>query len=614
MIFRKISSSRLESLASPLAVVVAAVVLALVVAGLAVYNFNRETRQTATMLAEKGAVLVRSFEAGARAGMMGMPDPGERISLLAEQFALLPGIEEIALTDMHGRVRAGSDPQTLDSSFLPPETFQNLAPSQTLQWKLVDIPEKGSSFLVYKLFTPLRFPFQNQSQDDMHGHGHRRGRMAQRMQRNWETFCRMLDPGAPENGDSPRAVLFVAMDVSPFEEARVQDLRTTLLLAAILLALALGGAVAFYWSRRLRASQRMLLDARAFAAEVIDHMPMGLVAMDPKGRISMVNNSAEAILAGACSMQPGQPYADCLPLEMTQMLRRILAGEQVQERELELDVGLEAPLAMAVSGARIVGEEGREVGAILLLRDLREIKRLEAAVRRAEKLAAIGSLAAGVAHEIRNPLSSIKAAATFFGQQFDKGSDAARMSEIMIQEVERLNRAVTQLLEYARPSQLDAREVDLPVLVARSLELVRQDAQARGVTVSLDVSQAPATARLDPDRLIQALLNLYLNAIQAMESGGELTVRSEKSGQGAVRITVTDTGPGLPFDDAQRVFDPYVTTKARGAGLGLAIVQKIVEAHHGEVDVRSTPGQGASFSITLPLSPPSDSPEQEDAP
>jgi len=610
MIFRKISPSRLEAYASPLVVVGAAAILAVVVVVLAVHNINRETRLASTILTEKGAVLVRSFEAGARAGMMGMLDPRQRMGVLAEQFAMLPGIEDIVLTDMQGVVRAGSDEQLLGQPFLPAETFEELAPSEKLQWKVMDSPDGGRSFLVYKIFTPLRYS----DQAGAHDHRTRRGRMAQRMRRNWHSFCEMMGPpgedGRPCPADEeqagerpPMSVLFVGMDVTPFEEARAQDLRTTVLLAATLLALGLGGVIALYWAQRLRASRRLLQDTRAFAGEIIAHMPMGLVAMDPDGRITMVNATAHAVLGGVCKLQQGGASDVCLPPELTTVLERVRSGEEIVEHEVQLDAGSETPLSIAVSGARIEAEEGRSVGAILLLRDLRELKRLEEAVRRAEKLAAIGSLAAGVAHEIRNPLSSIKAAATYFGQQFDEGSDAARMSEIMIQEVERLNRAVTQLLEYARPSQLAIREVDLPELVRRSLELVRQDAQAKGISVEVDLDSAPPVARLDPDRVTQALLNLYVNAIQAMEEGGELAVSAEAVEGGGVRFSVADTGPGLPPGDARRVFDPYVTTKARGAGLGLAIVQKIVEAHQGEVDVRSTPGVGATFSMTLPLEP-----------
>lgn len=629
MFLQKFAPSRLEAYASPFVVVGAAAILALVVIALAVYNVNRETRLTSTILTEKGAVLVRTFEAGTRAGMMGMWGPEQRIQILAEQFAMLPGITAITLTNDQGRILADNDSERIGLQFLEEQDFKELAPSETLQWKVMRTPQGGRAFLVYKLFTPLppggRGFGRGRMGGDFPGHGPR----LEHMRENWRRFRSMLgeevDPQHPprpefngpealdENAPFPKTVLFISMDVTPFEEARAQDVRTTILLAATLLALGLGGFVALYWAQRLRASRRMLRDTRAFADEVIAHMPMGLVAMDPEGRITMINNTAESVLGHVCSLKAGERYKDCLPQALVAILERVEQGEEIVEQELSLnpggldDSGL-APikagaLPLSVSGARILVEEGRSVGAILLLRDLRELKRLEAAVRRAEKLAAVGNLAAGVAHEIRNPLSSIKASATYFGAQFARDSDGKRMAEIMIQEVERLNRAVTQLLEYARPSRLKAREVELLPLVERSLELVRRDAQAQGVKIALDAADAPVSAWLDPDRFTQALLNLLINAIQAMEQGGELSVRLERVENDAFRVTVEDTGPGLPSDDVRRIFDPYFTTKARGTGLGLAIVQKIVEAHQGEVGVWNVPGRGARFSITLPLRP-----------
>ncbi len=612
MILHKFSPSRLEAYASPLVVVGTAVILALVVVALSFYNVNREKRFVSTLLSEKGAVLVRSFEAGARAGMMGMSGVEQRIQVLAEQFALLPGVTSITLTDARGVIRADSDEEKVGSSLLSEATLRDFAPSDTLQWRIMEQGDGTRVFVVYKFFTPLppRGGRPGERHPEHMGNARRRGvpgRLHERMQRNWQHFCTMMgDPGAPQvPGELPKTLIFIGMDIAPFEEAKAQDVRTIILMGATLLALGLGGMVALFWAQRLRVSRRMLQDTRALAEEVITHLPIGLVVMDPAGRITMVNQAADAVLGAACNLAPGAHYETCLPRDVVEVLRRVSRGEDVVERQVNCEMGAREPLPLSVSGAQIFAEQGRLVGSILLLRDLREIKRLQDAVRRAEKLAAIGSLAAGVAHEIRNPLSSIKASATYFGSQFLEGSDGKRMSAIMIQEVERLNRAVTQLLEYARPSDLARQEVELAPLVRRSLELMRRDARAKGVEVVLDPGDAPDTVLLDPDRFIQALLNLYLNAIQAMEKGGTLSVRlSRDNGDAApqrVRIVVEDTGPGLPEESLERIFDPYFTTKAKGTGLGLAIVQKIVEAHQGEVRVHSAPGKGAAFTIIVPV-------------
>jgi two-component system sensor histidine kinase HydH len=254
---------------------------------------------------------------------------------------------------------------------------------------------------------------------------------------------------------------------------------------------------------------------------------------------------------------------------------------------------------VSVSASRIVNEVGDFVGEVMILRDLGEVRRLQDEVRRQENLAALGSLAAGVAHEIRNPLSAIKGLASFFAAQFEDGSDAQDAAGVMIQEVDRLNRAITELLDFARPTDLKPQSADLPALLDRSLKMIQQDAAAKNIRIELKINEGVCPAMIDPDRLTQCLLNLYLNAIEAMEDGGVLAVDCCPE-DGGLKITVSDTGRGIAPEHLSKIFDPYFTTKKTGTGLGLAIVHKIIEAQLGRIKVESTPGRGSSFSIRLP--------------
>jgi two-component system sensor histidine kinase HydH len=231
---------------------------------------------------------------------------------------------------------------------------------------------------------------------------------------------------------------------------------------------------------------------------------------------------------------------------------------------------------------------------------LSEIRRLQDTVRRQEKLAAMGGLAAGVAHEVRNPLSSIKALATFFAGQFDSGSQSHDAAQIMVQEVDRLNRVITELLEFSRPTDLKRRASDIGSLVSRSIQLVQQDAANKRIEIQVNTEDDLCRAWIDPDRLSQCLLNLYLNAIQAMETGGILTVNCTTGDAGHFGIQVGDTGHGIPPDQLKRIFDPYYTTKSKGTGLGLAIVHKIIEDHGGHIQVYSDIGKGTKFVISIP--------------
>ena len=256
---------------------------------------------------------------------------------------------------------------------------------------------------------------------------------------------------------------------------------------------------------------------------------------------------------------------------------------------------------MRVSASKIINEEGRFVGQVLIIRDLGEVRRLQDEIRRKEKLAAIGGLAAGVAHEIRNPLSSIKGIATYYKSKFEDGSEDKEMAGVMIEEVDRLNRVISELLEFAGPTKLNKKLADINELLKHSVRLVEQEATAKKIGIQLDLASDSVKADVDPDRLTQCFLNLFLNALQAMESGGLFSVSSSTGEAGKAVIGIRDTGSGISAEDLNKIFDPYFTTKPKGTGLGLAIVQKIIEAHEGQIRVRSSIGQGTVFSIALPL-------------
>jgi two-component system sensor histidine kinase HydH len=222
-------------------------------------------------------------------------------------------------------------------------------------------------------------------------------------------------------------------------------------------------------------------------------------------------------------------------------------------------------------------------------------------VKQREKMAAIGNLAAGIAHEVRNPLSSIKGYATYFAGLFDEGSENRKAATVMIAETERLNRVISELLDFSRPSDFKFRKADPAMVLDTVSRLLQQDAADQGVEVAVDIAPNLPETEMDPDRMVQALLNIGINGIQAMKPGGRLFLRARASVDGLV-IEAEDTGQGIPEADLATIFDPYFTTKSQGTGLGLAVVRKIVEGHGGGVHVSSTPGKGTTFAITLPQS------------
>ena len=229
---------------------------------------------------------------------------------------------------------------------------------------------------------------------------------------------------------------------------------------------------------------------------------------------------------------------------------------------------------------------------------------LEEEVSRKEKLAAVGNLAAGVAHEIRNPLSSIKGYATYFAARFPEGSEDREAASVMVREADRLNRVITELIGLSRPTDVSLKAVKPDDVIQHVARLLAQNAASRNVQIILNVPRRIPDVQADPDRLGQAMLNLCLNALDAMPRGGKLALSCMLS-EGRICFQVKDNGTGIPEEDVSRVFDPYFTTKQKGTGIGLATVHKIVEAMHGEISVTSRQATErhageTCFSIWLP--------------
>jgi signal transduction histidine kinase len=257
-------------------------------------------------------------------------------------------------------------------------------------------------------------------------------------------------------------------------------------------------------------------------------------------------------------------------------------------------------------------------GAVLLLgmlgtaaifytqhRHLVRVRALESEMARRERLAGLGDMAASVAHEVRNPLNAVSVGLQRLRAEFEpaEAAEYRRLLDVVQAEVRRLDGIVEEFLALARPLTLDRRPVPLGELVEETLVLLEPQAQRAGVTVARRLAPGLPAVEADRDRLAQVLTNLLLNALQAMPGGGTLTLGA-RADRRTLTLEVADTGPGIPPEVLPRIFEPYVTTKARGLGLGLPIARRIVEAHGGRIEAESEPGRGARFRVALPLAAP----------
>ncbi|HBI15359.1 MAG TPA: PAS domain-containing sensor histidine kinase [Desulfobulbaceae bacterium] len=565
-------------------------ILVMAVSVLAMVNYNREKKVMQQVLREKGAALIRSFEAGARTGMMGMFGGTSRLQTLLTETAAQDDILYIALVDRSGTVLAHNEPKTIGRSFADHQAIQSLAAGEQTGWRIIEQKGKAVSFEVYKVFQPIQAkPGLPQQHEMMRGYGQRRG------QHGWMEGLpeeRILDP-------EQRPLIFIGMDPAPYVDAMAEDFSQTLLTSALILLLGLTGVVSLFWAQSYRRSRKLLQDTRAFAAEMVANLPEGIIATGPDRAITFINPIASALLGLAERQVVGQNVAAVLPADLLALVAESPRQGMMKSRELSLSVSSGRELILAVIVTGIMTEEGDKVGTMIIIHDLTETRRLQNTLQKQEKLAAIGNLAAGVAHEVRNPLSSIKGYATYFSSLFEEGSERKKAAVLMTAEVDRLNRVISELLEITRPSDINPRPTDISFLLDSSLRLVRQEAEAGGVRISTDIAGGIPPFLLDPDRLTQALLNLYINAIQAMPDGGQLTISAGVTPAG-LELVVGDSGGGIPAESLGKIFDPYFTSKKTGTGLGLAVVQKVIEAHGGTIRVQSETGRGTRFILTLP--------------
>ncbi len=368
----------------------------------------------------------------------------------------------------------------------------------------------------------------------------------------------------------------------------------------------LGLQMARRWRRtELTLSQRTidLMHLRRLHGLVFDSIGSGILVLDRGGRIVSLNPPAAAALGidrvsplgrHAASVFGAVPIGDlCMQASRGTVNR--------WEGALINAAGCERILGLSISRLRDPAEG--ESGYVVIFQDLTGLRGMEEQLARAEKLSALGRMAASIAHEIRNPLASMSGSIQLLGQNPTLPAEDRRLMEIVLRETERLNGLVGDFLAYARPPSPQLSEEDLTAVAGEAVSLFESTLPG-GVTISTRFPAAPVPVQVDASQFRQVLLNLMRNAVEAIEAPGEvivsITEEAEKGGRRGVAVAVADTGRGIPPDILPEIFEPFRTTKPHGTGLGLAVVFQLVVAHGGTVDVSPRPGGGTIFTVFLP--------------
>jgi two-component system sensor histidine kinase PilS (NtrC family) len=355
----------------------------------------------------------------------------------------------------------------------------------------------------------------------------------------------------------------------------------------------------------LATATRDLADYRLFNDRIIESMRSGLVTTNLTGNIITFNRAAEEITGYKAQEVRGEAIFKVFG-DIEKQIEVGLESIRTRSRLPRFDIGCKTAdgreIHLGFSVAPLIDEADNSRGYVLTFQDLTEVMELEREVRRQERLAALGKMAAGLAHEIRNPLASMRGSVQVLASELNLSTDQSQLMDIVLRESDRLNRIVSDFLTYARPPKIERSLIELGGLLSETVALLRNSPELRPDHVILEQFPPEQIHYYgDPNQIRQIFWNLSRNAIQAMPFGGEFRVSLDAMPEREVRITFSDTGQGMSREQVERLFEPF-NSSSGGTGLGMAIVYQLVRDHNGKVNVESEAGRGTSISIKLPVS------------
>ncbi|MGB5984659.1 MAG: ATP-binding protein [Desulfobacterales bacterium] len=560
--------------------IILVVVLLLGIIGVSTYrNWNRERRRALDYVHGQGLILMEALGAGARAGMrMGLRASASMESL-SREMAANPDLFYIYLYDEAGTITHHSDrskrSQPADWQPIFDDDRQIVARTRQVEGQP----------MVYEMatpFAPLALTEQARTTEVPDGEM----------------------TGTSHAGGS----LVLGLSMARYDANQREDLHHALVMGGILLVLGTGVLFFILVIQNYTIVNRSLQASKDFNRLVLQSMADGLMSIDPQGRIVTCNQQARNLLGLNEKKVAPRNIAAILDMKKTGIQQALTRRQAVTHQEIHHRRGPEDVVTIGLTISPLAADPEPFMGAVLVLRDLTQVKRLSERVRQAEKLAAIGTLAAGVAHEIRNPLSSIRGFAQFIRHRLGDRPQEQEYAAVMVREIDRIDHVVSDLLSLARPAVPQRRPTSISDLLDHTLKLISADARARRIAVELTVAQEMPRAVLDGNQVTQALLNLLINALEATPAGGRIVLgaRSDSPSRQIV-LWVEDNGPGIAQADLERIFEPFFTTRQTGTGLGLAIVNNIAASHGGQIRIESPlPGEprGCRISIWLPWNDP----------
>jgi two-component system sensor histidine kinase HydH len=582
--------SRLRSLLRYLpvvSIVLVAGTLLVIVVLLTLRTINTQTRRLEEFTERLGLSVIRGIEAGTRSGFA----DGEwwgigKVQSLVEQAAKDPDVDWVGLADAKGRILVHSDPSKVGTRLESEEDLKRISAvirsEEPLSLKR-EIGDGKQVFEIWKMFKPFEDLLAQEELVALHtiiG----------------KELLNAFAPDKPEN----KQVLFVALKMDRIAHIRYQDIVYAVLMGLVLFVIGLAGIYFIILVQNYVLTRRTLEEMRTYTRNVLESMPNGLLTVGRNKRVATFNPKTLDILDRHKEEVEGRLITELLPLEK-EIDEVLVDAEAILEKRLKIATETKGKIFLAVSVSSLQVPDSEESrGAVVILRDMTVIRELEQKVALSEKFAALGRLSAGVAHEIRNPLNSIRGFIQYFQKKLKLREEDYEYTELMLNEVDRLNRVISKLLAYSKPREPRLGIRSIEEIIAHSVQVVRREAGDAGVDIVVNPDEgASPLVLMDTDQMTQVFLNLLINAVEAMPDGGTVTIGYVSQEDGQLTITIEDTGEGINRDDMDKLFDPFFSTKKKGTGLGLAIVKSIIEGHQGDVEAESEPGKGTRFVITL---------------
>jgi two-component system sensor histidine kinase AtoS len=356
-------------------------------------------------------------------------------------------------------------------------------------------------------------------------------------------------------------------------------------------------------SRSVNALAQTLRETKTLNDLIIENAADGVIAIDRQGDVTTMNPAAEMITGYTLNELVGRPYATLFsdPHFASPVLDTLAHGTEHLAQEVSFPAR-DRTIELSVTTSRIHNPNGELIGALVIFSDLTARKETQRRLAQTERLATLGELMAGVAHEVRNPLTAIRGYVQIIRQQTSLPVHQEYLS-VVLKEIDSINRVIQQLLDFSRPRQSQWQQVLLNSLIEETLILVQTSGVQARIAFNVEQDKGLPAIVADRELLKQVILNILINAVQAINARGEIRIRTWQYSATQQAVTIEDNGCGIDLALQKKIFDPFFTTKASGTGLGLALSQRIINAHQGDIHVASMPGCGATFTLILPINP-----------